>query len=285
MRKDGKITFAPKGVNGKNRMPKYIWMTAAAAVIFGAVSFFVILAMNDFDLSLALGMRQSAQNEAEESATEETVDPAALQELTDAVNFLALCVNEKELTFCTVVSVQPADGIIRVKPVSPDFVLETENGKMRLADIIRRGSVRDVIDGFAQKAIPIARYVLVTEDNFVSLLQKLGPVDITLETDYDFTNEAVRYTYSAGDVSMAAEAMLSYMKSASVGDDLLRLQANAAAAIIRTHFTPENAERGEEFFSTLINFVSTDISVFDYTPAAGAIKALAAGGITVTVIS
>ena len=284
MKKDGKISFAPKGVNGKNRVPKYIWMTAAAAVIFGAVSFFVILAMNDFDLSLALGKRQET-TPAEESTTADTGDVAALQELTDAVNFLALCVNEKELTFCMVVSVQPSDGIIRVKPVSPDFVLETEGGKMRLSDIIQRGSVKDVVDGFARKAIPIARYVLVTEDNFVSLLQKLGPVDIVLETAYDFTDEAIRYTYAAGQASMAAEAMMSYMKSAASGDELLRLQANAAAAVIRTHFTAENAEKGEEFFSELINLVTTDISVFDYTPAAGAIKALAAGGITVTVIS
>lgn len=284
MRKDGKINFAPKGVNGKNRVPKYIWMTAAAAVIFGAVSFFVILAMNDFDLSLALGKRQETAP-AEESTTEDAGDVSALQELTDAVNFLAVCADEKELTFCMVVSVQPADGVIRVKPVSPDFVLETESGKMRLADIIRRGSVRDVIDGLAQKAIPIARYVLVTEDNFVSLLQKLGPVDIMLETAYDFTDEAIRYTYAAGPASMAAEAMMSYMKSAAAGDELLRLQANAAAAVIRTHFTQENAEKGEEFFSALINLVTTDITAFDYTPAAGAIKALAANGITVTVIS
>ena len=84
---------------------------------------------------------------------------------------------------------------------------------------------------------------------------------------------------------MAAEAMLSYMKSAASGDELLRLQANAAAAIIRTHFTAENAEKGEEFFAALINCVTTDISVFDYTPAVGAIKALAAGGIRISVIS
>ena len=285
MRRDGKISFAPKGVNGKNRVPRYIWMTVAAAVVFGVLSFLVILAMNDFDLSLALGRRQQEQVGEQESTTEETVDDSALQDLTDALNFLAVCTNERELTFCMVVSVLPSGASIRIKPISPDFILDTDGGKMRLSDVIRKGSLQDVTAGLAKKAIPIVRYVTVTEDNFVSLLQKLGPVNIVLENGYDFTDGAVRYTYSAGAVSMAAEAMLSYMKSASSGDDLLRLQANAAAAIIRTHFTAENAEKGEDFFAALINCVTTDISVFDYTSAAGVIRALTAGGIRISVIS
>ena len=285
MSRDGKISFAPKGVNGKNRVPRYIWMTAIAAVVFGVVSFFAILAMNDFDLSRALGKRQETEETAEESTTEDAVDSAALQDLTDALNFLAICTDEKELTFCTVVSVVPSQGTIRVKPISPDFVLETAEGKMRLAEVVRRGAVQDVIEGLSRREIPIAKYVLVTEDNFISLLQKLGPVNIYLETGYDFTDGAVRYTYSAGSVSMAAEAMLSYMKSAAVGDELLRLQAGAAAAIIRTHFTPENVARGEDFFATLINLVTTDISVFDYTPAYAAIQALAESGVRISVIS
>ena len=285
MSKDGKITFAPKGVNGKNRVPKYIWMTAVAAVFFGLISFFAILAMNDFDLSLALGKRQQTVAEEEESTTGEDADAASLQDLTDALNFLAVCEHEKELTFCMVVSVLPSKGSVRIKPISPDCILETSGGKMRLSDVILRGSVQDVAEGLAKKSIPIVKYVTVTEDNFISLLQKLGPVNIVLENGYDFTDGAVRYTYSAGAVSMAAEAMLSYMKSASVGDDLLRLQANAAAAIIRTHFTVENVEKGEDFFSALINLVTTDITVFDYTPAVSVIKALASGGITISVIS
>ncbi len=285
MRRDGKITFAPRGVNGKNRVPKYIWMTVAAAIFFGVASFFVILAMNDFDLSLALGKRQQTAETTEETTAAPDTDAVALQDLTNALNFLAVCTNDKELTFCTVVSVLPSDASIRVKPISPDCILETSGGKMRLSDVVRRGSVQDVAEGLTNKSIPIAKYVTVTEDNFISLLQKLGPVNIVLENGYDFTDGAVRYTYSAGAVSMAAEAMLSYMKSASVGDDLLRLQANAAAAIIRTHFTVENVDKGEDFFSALINLVTTDITVFDYTPAVTAIRALAAGGVKISVIS
>ena len=44
-------------------------------------------------------------------------------------------------------------------------------------------------------------------------------------------------------------------------------------------------EKGEDFFSALINLVTTDITVFDYTPAVSVIKALASGGITISVIS
>ena len=173
-------------------------MTAIAAVFFGLLSFFVILAMNDFNLSLALGKRQQETADTAETTTAETDDDSALQDLTHALNFLALCTDGKELTFCIVVSVVPSDASVRIKPISPDFILDTGGGKLRLSDVIRKGSVQDVTEGLAKKSIPIAKYVLVTEDNFVSLLQKLGPVNIVLQSGYDFTDGAVRYTYSAG---------------------------------------------------------------------------------------
>ena len=285
MDRDNHISFAPKGVNGgKNRLPKQIWMIAAAAVLFGLLSFFVILAMNGFDLSLALGKRQ-AEAVTEEASQTESADVSALQDLTDAVNFLVLCAQDKSLTFCTVVSVLPSEASFRVKPVSPDFVLDTSIGRLRLSDAFSRASVRDITDGFAAKEIPIARYAVVTEDNFISLLQKLGPVETELETSYSFADGAIRYQYAPGHASMSAEAVLSFMKYAAAGEEGLRLQAKTAASIIRTHFTRENVEKGEEFFSELINLVTTDITVFDYTPAVGVIRALAAGGINISVIS
>ena len=282
-----KINFAPKGLNSeKNRVPKQIWFIAAAAVIFGLLSFLVILAANHFDLSLALGKRQTElTTDGETTTAQGAADAVVLQDLSGAVNFLAICAEGKDMTFCTVLSVQPSDAVIRVKPISPDYVLEAGIGKYRLSDMFRRGSVADIAEGFGQKNIPIAKYVLVTEENFVSLLQKLGPVDITLEQGYDFADDAIRYTYPAGAVSMSAEAVLSYMKNAAAGEELLRLQAQTAAAILRTHFTLANVEKGEDFFSELINLVSTDITVFDYTPAVGVLKALAAGGVAISVIS
>lgn len=280
------ISFAPQGVNGgKNRLPKQIWWIAAAAVAFGLLSFFVILAMNGFDLSQALGKRQANPEAAEETSAAGEADASALQDLTDAVNFLVLCSREKELTFCTVVSVLPSEASFRVKPVSPDFVLETSLGRMRLSDAFSRASIRDITEGFAAKEIPIARYAQITEDNFISLLQKLGPVETELESAYSFSDGAIRYQYAPGPATLSAEAVLSFMKYAAAGEDGLRLQARLAASIIRTHFTRENVEKGEAFFSELINLVTTDVTVFDYTPAYGVLQALASGGINISVIS
>ena len=286
MDRDNRISFAPKGVNGgRNRLPKQIWMIAAAAVVFGLLSFFVILAMNGFDLSLALGKRQVEPETEDSAAVTGEADVSALQDLTDAVNFLAICADGKDLTFCTVVSVLPSEASFRVKPVSPDFVLETSVGKLRLSDAFSRASVKDITEGFAAKSIPIAKYAVVTEDDFISLLQKLGPVETELETSYSFADGAIRYQYAPGPASMSAEAVLSFMKHAAAGEELLRLQARTAAAVIRTHFTLANVEKGEDFFSELINLVTTDITVFDYTPAVGVIRTLAAGGIDISVIS
>lgn len=278
------INFAPEGIKSKKRFPFYVVLIVIAALLIGGASFAVILAKNDYDFRKTLGIRQ---NENIEETTEEELNTeiSRLQETEgQKYNFLFVCAKNKDIDFCQLVTFEPAAKAVSVHPVSADMVLKTAKGENTVKSVFAGGGIGDLIAALEKNAVSVSRYVLITEDNFVSLIQTLGAVDMMLEKDFAFAGDDLKYTFDAGRIAMNADALLQYMKFASSGDELLRLQSEAAAAIIRTHFVQENTEKGEEFFSRIINLVKTDISAFDYTAAAPVIKEMAEAGIEITVV-
>lgn len=284
MNRKDTINFAPEGLNNKKKFPIYVVFIVIAVLLLGALSFTVILAKNDFDMKKALGIRVPETTNEENTEEEETTRS---EELSDAeagsCNFLAVCAQGKDIDFIQIISVSPAERLITVHPVSLDMALETSAGVRTVSEIYSKGGVNDVVAALETKAVPIVRYVLINEENFVSLIQTLGAVDMVLQKDFSFTGDELKYTFDAGRISMNADALLQYMKFGAYGSELLNIQGEATAAILRTHFTAENARKGEDYFSKIINLVKTDISAFDYTAAVAVINDIAASGITVTV--
>ncbi len=72
---------------------------------------------------------------------------------------------------------------------------------------------------------------------------------------------------------------------ADTGVALLPLQAEAMTQILRTHFTAENVDKGDEFFSELINLVDSDISAFDYAHSRSELSSLLSSKPPVNTIS
>lgn len=284
MKRKEKITFAPEGLNNKRSVPRYVPVIVGAAVVFALLSFLAILAMNDFDFNKVLGIRKQTLSSETETTTDDT-SSVSLADLTESVNFLVICSQDKNIDFCQVISVSPAENKIRVKPIDPLLRIGTEGAEKPLADVFVRDGIREVCAGLEARGIPVARYALISETNFVSLIQKLGAVNIMLEGAFEFNVDAIRYTFDAGLQTMNADALLRYMAHVSSGDERLRLQAEAAASVISTHFTRTNADKGDSFFSELINLVDTDITVFDYTSAVSVIRTMLEGKTEISVIS
>lgn len=280
MNRKEKVTFAPEGIKNKRRLPGYVALIVAAAVFFGAASFVAILAANDFDIKKALGARQEESTAENSSDEAQTAAGIALQDFSGSVNFLFICKDKKSLTFCNIISASPSENKIKIKPVAADFSV----GGTTLGDMLETKSAKEICSAFSEKSIPVSRYVTVSEENFVRLLQALGKVDIVLDSDYNFSVDAVKYTFSTGAQSISADYVLKLMKYAASGEARLKLQAQVSAAVIRTHFTSQNFSRGEDFFSSLINLVDTDITAFDYTNSLGVIETMLAGSTQISTV-
>ena len=85
--------------------------------------------------------------------------------------------------------------------------------------------------------------------------------------------------------TLTPDILLQYMKHAFSGDEKLKAEGAAFAEILRTHLTAENVDRGEAFFSELVNLADTDISMFDYAGFRARLSAFLAGSPAISVIS
>jgi anionic cell wall polymer biosynthesis LytR-Cps2A-Psr (LCP) family protein len=159
------------------------------------------------------------------------------------------------------------------------------SGEASVSEVFCKESLSVLAASFASRNINIKKYVHVTEDNLRRMLSNLGSTRVEVTGNYEFNIDAVKYTFTPGEQNIAPDTLIKYMKYAETGESALRLQANTAAAVFRQHFTKENLDKCESFFSTLINLVDTNITAFDYNGALPVLTALLSGEVEIAVVS
>lgn len=280
------VSFAPGGEKKKRSVPHPVILGVVLCVAAFLVSVFVILAVNDFDIGRALGAREETlpheETTAEENAADVLADTEAFRE---SLTFLLLCSDDDGLVFCQLAGVDIAGKKVRIKPVPTDYTLVLPSGEATVSEVFGKQSLSVLAASFASRNINIKKYIHVTEDNLRRLLSNLGSVYVEVTGNYEFNIDAVKYTFTPGVQNMAPDTLIKYMKYSETGETVLRLQANTAAAVFRQHFTKENLNKGESFFSTLINLVDTNITAFDYNGALPVLTALLSEEVEIAVVS
>ncbi len=285
MAKNNVVNFAPTGEKKKRRIPQYVGLVIGLCIAAFVCSVFVILAINDFDIGKALGAREATTSDEEVSEVMSSEAESLSGGVVQSVNFLVMCSDEGELVFSQLISVDSANRKIRIKPLPLDYTLEFGSEKMSISEALGNKSYAVIKEAFLSRNTVISKYVHVTEDNFKRLMTKVGAVPIEIQGNYEVNIDAVKYTFSPGTQSMTSDTLIKYMRFAETGEAALRIQGSAVADIFRQHFTQDNFIRGESFFSSLINFVDTDITAFDYSAAQAVLSDMFSGEISVAVVS
>ena len=281
------VNFAPTGEKKRRSVPHIVIITVVLCIVAFLASVFVILAMNDFDIGKALGARDAVSSTEETTAAEISEDEslADMGDFSEAVTFLVLLSDDDELTLCQLISVDAAGSKVRIKPLPLDYTLKLSSGDTPVSEVFKNESLSILAASFSSRNINVKKYVHIAEDDFVRLMSNLGAVSVEITGSYEFNIDAVKYTFAPGIQNMTSDTLLKYMKFAQTGEAGLRIQGNVSAAIFRQHFTKENFEKGEGFFSTLINLVDTNITVFDYNAAQNVLSALLSGDVEIAVVS
>lgn len=271
----------------REKRPLLIWATLVVGVLLaGIVSFVILLAANDFSLEKLLGARQPSDTESTTALSEEATSQAAAPYTDEnALNFLAMCVDKTDVILCELISVSASENALRIKPVSPDISLEYGGNTMSLQELFEAYSVKAVCEALEARNTRIDRWVVIDEHSFKTMMKSLGEVAVFLEKDVSYVVDSITYTLNAGTRNMTSETLLNYLKYAGQGDELALLQAQAVATVISTHFTVENLEKGEKFFSSLINLVDTNINAFDFNNSYSAIYNFIENSPEISVIS
>lgn len=287
MGKKDVVNFAPTGEKKRRHIPRYVSVIVILCLVAFVASVVVILAVNDFDIGKALGAREVETSADETTLTSgENISPETDGTVFEgSVNFLVLCSDSNALTFCQLVSADISAGKIKIKPIPLDYKLDIGSETKSIGELFGKSSYKDLCCAFLSKNIEVSRYIHVTEDNFKRLMSNLGQVPVEISGSYEFNVDAVKYTFAPGIQNMTSDMLLKYMKYATDGEALLRLQGNASADIFRQHFTADNFSKGDSFFSMLINFVDSNITAFDYTAAKSVLGAMLSGDVQIAVVS
>ncbi len=289
MKKDRDIDFTGWQVREKNVRLR-VFLIVLAVIFAGALSFVIILARNDFDINLFLGTRTK-----DDTAETETLPPdedapmpgAAAAPFTDenAVNVLFFCADDGKLDFCLLASFSKEENAIRVKPVTPQSDFSWNGRNYTLKKLYEEVSASAVAAALQDKGVRVSRYVDMGETAFKQIMGTLGEVEVNVPRDVSYKVNGITYDQKAGMQTMKGDALLHYMTHAFEGDERYRAQGEAFAAVLRTHFTEENLQKGEEFFTSLLNHTDTDISVFDYANKKDAVSAFLQAAQRIEVIS
>lgn len=281
------INFAPTGVNRRKKTPKYVGFIVFICVALFAASVFLILALNDFDIGKALGARDAqttAENEnSSASLTSGTIENNKVFSQKDSV-FLVICSDKSDILFSQLIYVSPSASQIKITPVSSERIMKTESGEMSFAEAFRTTSLGALCDAFSKDNIKVDRYVHVTQENYRILLSNLGSVSVSVEENCEFNVDAIKYEFPAGNNEMNSDMLIKFLKYAGNDKNRDRIRAVVTLSVFRQHFTKSNFEKGESFFSSLINSVDSNITAFDYEAAKPVIGSMLSGAVEITVV-
>ena len=245
-----------------------------AALLIGVLSFVILLAGNDFDVKKTLGMRTEDDTQVYEA---ETTLPAmsVITAPKDVYSFLFICGDDgKELSFMAEISVTLSTADIVVNAVSPQQFLNYNGRTLTVGDMFREHSY-DLVSCYRENSQQtFDKYLRISTDRFKKLMAKLGPIAIDVEYDIPYVVDEITYTFRKGENSLTSDLLLKYMTLSAVGEQLLVNQEQALCSLLETHFTDELVNGGEDYFSSIITYFTTDISIYDYISAADIINTL-----------
>lgn len=282
MKKINTLNFSVS-TKSNNRKHKGIIPIVFLIFLVGIISCVFIFTKNDFNIKKVIGLRDE-ESSTVEATTEEVTQSSVDFDFSDSVNFLTLCYDDSnDVSFAFVISFIPDESRIRIKPIDPDMKITVFTGETTFSEAFKSVNIDALIDGLEVKGILVNKYVLLSEDGFVSIIQKLGSVTIKLDAEFEYYSNSIKYVLPAGENELTSDALLAYMKFHGNGDSKLDFSSSGAKTIIETFFTEENVLKGETLFTELINCVSTDITAFDYVNAKSAIESLCKNGFSVTI--
>lgn len=115
------------------------------------------------------------------------------------------------------------------------------------------------------------RYIIVNEENIGRVLLKLGYYDIELDEEFLYENGKQSLHLLKGEHSLNGNEFYVYLKymggTHSVDDTYA--QTKVIANWLNKELTPSNYEKGQAIYESLVNAVSTNITISDfkrYTP-------------------
>ena len=173
-----------------------------------------------------------------------------------------------ELVFLSRLSINTRNGTGKITGISPlsRYERQTFNeilGRKEADAISRDKLVKAVGERYDEK---FDRYLIVNEENIGRVLLKLGYYDIELKEEFKYEGARQTLHLLKGQHSLNGNEFYTYLKYMGGGHSVEETDAQTAviADWLNQELTPENFEKSQALYESLVNAVSTDITINDF---------------------
>ncbi len=268
-RKKG-IKFVTSKQRDANKMKRFILGFAAFLLVFAVVS--VIYIFNAYHLSLS--------DFFEKEETTETTDETLVQTtaLNGEASFLLACSSDEkdELYFVFAVFADLNGKEVRVLPIAANAVCEVDGVRDSISGHYKRNSERGLVNAAnAVCGFKIDRYAISTASQFKNAVNVLDGAVVNVPQRINHKSGDFNLSLMPGEQSIKGESLLKYFRYLLKQGNGLQAQGELLCTMISQYISNSYLSAGRAYFSQVINEISSDITIVDFSRTAPLLEAMA----------
>ncbi|MBP9988789.1 MAG: LCP family protein [Ruminococcus sp.] len=257
----------------KGEIRRFVLAFIAFAVVFGSVSFAVILKHNN--VSLRDVFSKETTTESEQTTLEDV--STTLKAINGEKQILIYCSdeNQKELFFLHVIDINLTKKTISIIPLNPD---SKSSSGLSYQSILQKGDGRALANAVEKDGnFKIDRYIGSDENTFTLAINHLDGLEYDVQNRVEYRNKDYTIILTKGKQTIKGETLINYLRYCkSLSSDGMRIQGDIIASMLNQYVTEENIEDGSEFIKSVMSKLEpdTDISYIEAMQALPSVQSL-----------
>ncbi len=235
------------------------------AIILGSASTLLLWRSLNYDFSNIFNQGEGS------TAVITTTEKTELTVYEDKCLFLTAVTSDdgSEIRFINLINVDLGEKIIKVIPV--DDGEKAVGSNLTFGELLSTKGVKALVQSVNSfYGVDVDRYAVFTDTGFKSVFKTMGSITVKLDADVEYDTEDMFLELKKGENTLTPEKVYKYMKyicETEDGYECSRLNGEIVVSAFQAFFTGANFTSADSYFSTLINYCESNISIVDYTEA------------------
>ena len=234
---------------------------------FGAAAVFLVLFLAA--CAVYIGIHSGGFSfDTDETSASETDVSQAVENVSGVKNLLLLCAaqDKTEIRFLAVVQINCDENSYSVCAFSPRETANTGDRFGSFLEHYQAGGVKQLIRAVEKiSGIKIDRYIASDDNSFKRAINTMGPVVFSFPAQINYRGADFALVLIEGEQKLRGDDLLKYLRyCGALGDEGLDMQANALGELFVQYINEKNFAKRDNLFTTLINSLTSDISVVDF---------------------
>ena len=266
------------GRNNKTKKRKntiFVIAFLCFAIVLGSVSTLLLWRSLNYDFN---NIFNKDFNKETSDVIITTTEKSDVTVYSGGATFLTAVISDDktEARFINLININLDEKTVKVIPVD-DGIKDSQSG-LRCGDLLEKKGAKALVEALSNYyGVKIDKYAVFTESGFKSVFKTMGNITVKVNNDIEYDTEDMFLELQKGENILTPEKVYKYMKyicETENGYERSRLTGEIIVSSFKAFFNGVNFALADEYFSKIINYCDSDISIVDYTEAKDKIEYL-----------